>query len=29
MAIPLLDGLDIEGKVITADAMLTQRALAT
>jgi len=29
MAIPLLDCLDIEGKVITADAMLTQRALAT
>lgn len=29
MAIPLLECLDIEGKVITADAMLTQRALAT
>lgn len=28
MAIPLLDAIDIEGKVITADALLTQRALA-
>ena len=29
MAIPLLDGCDIAGKVVTADALLTQRALAT
>jgi len=28
MAIPLLDAIDIEGKVITADALLTQRELA-
>ena len=28
MAIPLLDGIDIQGKVITADALLTQRDLA-
>jgi predicted transposase YbfD/YdcC len=28
MAIPLLDGIDIKGKVITADALLTQRDLA-
>lgn len=28
MAIPLLDGCAIAGKVITADALLTQRALA-
>ena len=28
MAIPLLDGCDISGKVVTADALLTQRALA-
>lgn len=28
MAIPLLDAIDIAGKVITADALLTQRALA-
>jgi predicted transposase YbfD/YdcC len=28
MAIPLLDAIDIEGKVITADALLTQRAFA-
>ena len=28
MAIPLLDGLDIAGKDITADALLTQRKLA-
>ena len=28
MAIPLLDGMDIQGKVITADALLTQRDLA-
>jgi len=28
MAIPLLDAIDIEGKVITGDALLTQRALA-
>lgn len=28
MAIPLLDSIDIEGKVITADALLTQRELA-
>ena len=28
MAIPLLDTIDIEGKVITADALLTQRAFA-
>ena len=27
-AIPLLDAIDIEGKVITADALLTQRDLA-
>lgn len=29
MFIPLLDALDIQGKVITADALLTQRKLAT
>ena len=29
MAIPLLDGCDVEGRVVTADALLTQRALAT
>lgn len=29
MAIPLLEGCDIRGKVITADALLTQRKLAT
>ncbi len=28
MAIPLLDAIDIEGKVITADALLTQRGFA-
>lgn len=28
MAIPLLEAIDIEGKVITADALLTQRTLA-
>jgi hypothetical protein len=28
MAIPLLDTINIEGKVITADALLTQRAFA-
>ena len=28
MAIPLLDAIDIEAKVITADALLTQRAFA-
>lgn len=28
MAIPLLDAIDIEGKVITADALLTQRKFA-
>ena len=28
MASPLLDAIDIEGKVITADALLTQRAFA-
>ena len=28
MAIPLLDAIDIQGKVITADALLTQRDLA-
>jgi predicted transposase YbfD/YdcC len=28
MAIPLLDGIDIQGKVITADALLTQRDIA-
>jgi predicted transposase YbfD/YdcC len=28
MAIPLLDPIDIEGKVITADALLTQRGFA-
>jgi predicted transposase YbfD/YdcC len=28
MAIPLLDAIDIEGKVITADALLTQREFA-
>jgi len=27
-AIPLLDALDIQGKDITADALLTQRAIA-
>jgi len=29
MAVPLLDSIDIEGKVITADALLTQREFAT
>ena len=29
MFIPLLDGLDIQGKDITADALLMQRKLAT
>ena len=29
MAIPLLDTIDIEGKLITADALLTQRDFAT
>lgn len=29
MAIPLLDAVDIQGKEITADALLTQRKLAT
>ena len=29
MAIPLLDGCEIAGKVVTADALLTQRALAS
>jgi predicted transposase YbfD/YdcC len=29
MFIPLLDRLDIQGKDITADALLTQRKLAT
>lgn len=29
MAIPLLEGCDIAGKVVTADALLTQRSLAT
>jgi len=28
IAIPLLDSLDIQGKTITADALLTQRKLA-
>jgi predicted transposase YbfD/YdcC len=28
MAIPLLDGINIEGKTVTADALLTQRGLA-
>jgi len=28
MAIPLLDALDIAGKTITADALLTQRRIA-
>lgn len=28
MAVPLLESIDIEGKVITADALLTQRAFA-
>jgi len=28
MAIPLLDAIDIQGKEITADALLTQRRLA-
>jgi len=28
MAIPLLDGCEVAGKVVTADALLTQRALA-
>ena len=28
IAIPLLDCIDIQGKTITADALLTQRALA-
>jgi len=27
-AIPLLDAIDIQGKTITADALLTQRELA-
>jgi len=29
MAIPLLDAIDIKGKVVTADALLTQRKLAS
>jgi len=29
MAIPLLDAIDIEGKTISADALLTQRQIAT
>jgi predicted transposase YbfD/YdcC len=29
MAIPLLEGCDIDGKDVTGDALLTQRALAT
>lgn len=29
MVIPLLEGCDVAGKVVTADALLTQRALAT
>jgi predicted transposase YbfD/YdcC len=29
MAIPLLDALEIQGKEIAADALLTQRQLAT
>ena len=29
MAIPLLEGCDIEGKDVTGDALLTQRALAS
>lgn len=29
MAIPLLDAIDIQGKVVTADALLTQRRLAS
>ena len=28
MAIPLLDGCPVAGKVVTADALLTQRSLA-
>jgi predicted transposase YbfD/YdcC len=28
MAVPLLDPLDIEGKDVTADALLTQRKFA-
>ena len=28
MAIPLLEGCEVAGKVVTADALLTQRALA-
>jgi predicted transposase YbfD/YdcC len=28
MAIPLLDAIDLQGKDITADALLTQRKLA-
>ena len=28
MAIPLLDAIDIEGKDVTADALLTQRKIA-
>jgi hypothetical protein len=28
MAIPLLDSIDIQGKTITADALLTQREFA-
>jgi predicted transposase YbfD/YdcC len=28
MAIPLLDAIDIQGKTITADALLTQREFA-
>lgn len=28
MAIPLLEAIDIEGKTITGDALLTQRRLA-
>jgi len=29
MAIPLLDALEIKGKEVSADALLTQRQLAT
>jgi hypothetical protein len=29
MFIPLIDGLDIAGKTITVDALLTQRKLAS
>ena len=28
MAVPLLDSIDIQGKVVTADALLTQRNFA-